>query len=269
MSPNHANKKDITIQLEQKIIHFRSEMATYKQKLLNAERELKKEKIRNEYLQKKLYENDHMTIKPLKKEIHRLNQEILSLEVALEEEQERSKALQLADLPNHDSPKQITQNVMDLQPSCQTFFNYAIWLAEYALEEEKVIIFGSFIIENNGKTPLHDLVVCIRLEPHHAGKLSGKISISPEAHENTLYEAAEQWQFAHEKWREKIRESGEYWIKPTSKKELLPNEQLIFSNFEISLQKPANTHSIIVEGFAYCHELPKGITANNRIIINF
>ncbi|MCG6181604.1 hypothetical protein JEG44_12520, partial [Anoxybacillus sp. LAT_33] len=76
------------IQLQQKIIHYRSEVAKYKQLLQLAETELKREQLRNQYIQKQLEQLDEY-----EQTIEQLKQQLLFYEVALEEEKKRKKEM--------------------------------------------------------------------------------------------------------------------------------------------------------------------------------
>lgn len=252
-------KKDITIQLEQKIIHYRAEISHFEQRLAKMEWELKKEKVRNQYLQKELYEIEHVHIQSYEKEIHRLKEKLLTTEVMLEEEKERKKGFIHEEVSQQKQPKII---------KLQAFFNYAFLLSDYHDEESPLSAIGDLAIQNIGTEPLHDILVCIRIKPKQAGQLSGKISRA-RADSRFDADAFEQWQFIHENYREKIRTLGEYWIKPTKVKELKPSNQLDFTNFELTLQKPQDQHSVIVEGFVYCKEIQQGISVLNKIVVNY
>lgn len=73
------------IQLQQKLIHYRSEIAKYEHQLKVLETELQKAKLRNEYLLEKLHLAESVHIEPYEKKNAQLEQQLLSYEVALEE----------------------------------------------------------------------------------------------------------------------------------------------------------------------------------------
>ncbi|WP_027408896.1 hypothetical protein [Anoxybacteroides tepidamans] len=253
------------IQLQQKIIHYRSEIAKYEEQLKALQADLQKEKLRNEYLLEKLHLAESVHVEPYEKKIAQLEQQLLSYEVALEEAErqiQHLKKTKYAALEEEKKPVPVTK--------AQAFFAYSTLLAE--TPEEETLVFGDFIIQNIGTEALQNLVVCIRISPKKAGELSGKIAVKRNfSGENSFVEneATVEWTFAHDNWREKIKNDGEYWIKPANIKKLMPNEEIRFSHFEIRIKKTDSIHSAVIDGFIYCNELPKGVASLNNIVINF
>ncbi|MBA2872149.1 hypothetical protein HNQ85_002439 [Anoxybacillus calidus] len=253
------------IQLQQKIIHYRSEISNYKNKLKALETELKKETLRNQYLQKKLHHIQTENIEQYEKKIASLENQLLSYEVALEEEKtqlsELKKNLYLQKDNHHSQP------IVKLQ----SFFNYSLLLP--GTSEDELLIFGDFTMDNIGTEPLHEPMICIRIKPIHAGKLSGKITTQPlkTTGENFLLaeHSSTEWTFVHENWREIIKNNGEYWLKPLYHSTLEPSELLQFHNFEIQARKTDDKHALVIEGYVYCKEFPKGIPSLNNIIVNW
>lgn len=257
-----TEKKDSTIQLEQKIIHYRAEISHFEQKLAEIEWELKKEKIRNQYLQKKLYELEHDNMHSYEEEIYQLKEKLLNLEVMLEEEKNRNKAL-----IQEEIKKKLASQKKTTIPKLQAFFNYAFLLSDFHEEQNQLSVLGDLIIHNIGENPVHDIIVCVRIKPQDAGVLSGKIARS--SNESRFESDGEEWQFVHENFRDIIRKSGEYWIKPMKINTLKPSAQIGFSNFELILKQPTNQQPIIIDGFIYCKEIRTGTPLQNKIIINF
>lgn len=261
------------LQLQQKIIHYRSELSIYENKMRHTERELKKEKTRTNYLQEKLYHAQNVNIEEYVKKIVRLENELLQYEVALEEEKKKVDSLYKEfqnNFENKSNDDQITTN--ESSTEIQSYFNYSLILPDEADEEKEIAIMGNFVIQNKGTEPLHDLIICIRLRPKKIGRLSGKIAThSVRAESNPLFESsvAEEWEFLHENWKDKIKKDGEYWMKPVEFTELSPGELIHFSNFELRLTEPEEKNGGVIEGFTYCKELPKGTLALNNIVINF
>ncbi|WP_111646425.1 hypothetical protein [Paranoxybacillus vitaminiphilus] len=246
------------------MIHYRSEIASYKNKLKALEAELKKETLRNQYLQKKLHHIQTDNIEQYEKKIADLENQLLSYEVALEEEKtqfsELKKNLYLQKEQQHSQP------IIKLQ----SFFNYSFFFPE--TNEDDLLIFGNFMIDNIGTEPLHEPMICIRIKPIHAGKLSGKISTKQvKMEENFLLSehSSTEWTFVHENWRESIKNNGEYWLKPLHHSTLAPCKVLQFHNFEIRARKTDDENALVVEGYVYCKELPKGIPSLNNIIVNW
>jgi hypothetical protein len=257
---------DQQIQLQQKIIHYRSEISNYKNKLRELESELKKETLRNQYLQKKLHHIQTENIEQYEKKIAALENQLLSYEVALEEEKtqfsELKKNLYLQKDNHHSQP------IIKLQ----SFFNYSFLLPETETNEDELLIFGDFTMDNIGTEPLHEPMICIRIKPINAGKLSGKITTKPEnTEENFLLaeHSSTEWAFVHENWRERIKNNGEYWLKPLYHSTLAPSELLQFHNFEIRARKTDDKSALVIEGYVYCKEFPKGIPSLNNIIVNW
>lgn len=222
---------DQHIQLQQKVIHYRSEVAKYKQLLQLAETELKREQLRNHYLQKQLEQMDEY-----EQTIEKLEQQLLFYEVALEEEKKRKKETKKEEIVR-----------------AHAYFAYAVMIPEE--KEEHVTIVGDFVIENIGNTPLNDPIICLRLRPAHHAQLSGKFSFRQLQEEGG-------WTFAVEDWRQKVKE-GEYWLKPIDQTTLLPNEQLRFPSFELRIDQ-----TVVVEAFVYFRQLKQGVPSFNHIVVN-
>jgi hypothetical protein len=238
------------IQLQQKIIHYRAEIASYENKLKSLELEINKEKLRNQYLQEKLQQIQSSHVEQYEKKIARLEHQLLTYEVALEEEKKQMEALKKKwSLPQKEHP------VLNVH----AFFNYSLILPE--TKDEDVLVISDLIIDNIGNTPLHEMIVCIRLNPSEEAKLSGKIATNAWRTEEGFNM---EWTFASENWREKIKTSGEYWLKPLHDTTLLPTNQLRFQNFEIRTKQ-----TTLVEGFIYCKEIPNGTPFMNNIVINY
>lgn len=216
------------IQLQQKVIHYRSEVAKYKQLLQLVETELKREQLRNHYLQKQLEQMDEC-----EQTIEKLEQQLLFYEVALEQEKKRKKE--------------------EKKESAHAYFAYATMIPEE--KDEHVTVIGDLIIENSGNTPLNDPIICLRLRPPDHAQLSGKFSFRQLQEEGG-------WTFAVDNWRQKIKE-GEYWLKPIDETTLLPNEQLRFPSFELRV-----IQTVVVEGFVYFRQLKQGVSSFNHIVIN-
>ncbi|OQM46640.1 hypothetical protein B6A27_05640 [Anoxybacillus sp. UARK-01] len=255
--PNHQ------IQLQQKIIHYRSEIAKYETQLKALETELQKEKLRNEYLLDKLHLTETTHIEPYEKKIAQLEQQMLSYEVALEEAERQIQHLKQLKYTEQE------EKTVPAVTKAQAFFAYSLLLPETS--EEEIIVIGDFVIQNIGNEPLSNLIVCIRSSPKRAGELSGKIATKPLPADSHASDAANEtmleWTFAYEDWKEKIKE-GEYWLKPTHMKKLMPNEELRFSHFEMRINQIEDIRSVVVNGFVYCNEIPRGLASLNHIIIN-
>ncbi|GED13644.1 hypothetical protein [Aneurinibacillus migulanus] len=150
------------------------------------------------------------------------------------------------------------------------FFTYSVILPDNGEEENDVLVMGDFIVKNTGSETLHAPVICIRISPAGAGVLSGKIRTNKKR-ASFFIEAnhTNEWHYAGQNEAEREKTNGEYWLAPNFCSELAAGESLAFSNFTLSLAKPSESNSIIVEGFAYFKEQNEGITSLNNIVINF
>ncbi|MBB5325526.1 hypothetical protein HNQ34_002627 [Anoxybacillus tepidamans] len=248
------------IQLQQKLIHYRSEIAKYEHQVKTLEAERQKEKLRNEYLLEKLRLAESVHIEPYEKKIAQLEQQLLSYEVALEEAERQIQHLKKTRYTTQEEKKPSVTKA-------QALFTYSILLPETT--EEETLVIGDFVIQNLGTEALQNIIVCIRIHPKKAAELSGKIAIPPlKATDQDLMESATEWAFAYENWREKIKNDGEYWIKPIHLAKFMPNEEVRLSHFYIRIKKIDGAPSTVIDGFVYCNELPHGISSLNNIIIN-
>lgn len=260
-SINEQNK-DRILQLEQKVLRYKSEAAHFQAKMKEMEQQLKKEQTRIQYLQTKLTEAQTKNIDNYESKISDLEHKLIKMEVELEEE--KNQANTLLKKAVEEAKKQQVEPIH----SFQAYFSHSFILPEE--DEHHVSIIGDFIITNTGNTPLHNLVVLLRISPKEAGRLSGKIIMNRKKERLSYREASFlQWEFVHENWMEKVKETGEYWIKPLGINELLPQQSITFSNFEARLKKPKDKNVAIIEGFMYCKEIQSGQKALNQIVINF
>ncbi|ARA97459.1 MULTISPECIES: hypothetical protein [Geobacillus] len=248
---------DQHLRLQQQIIHYRSEAASCKEQLQQLEAELAKEKMRSAYWKEKFREAETTNVETYKKKIAALERQLLMYEIALEETEHQRSEWQ--------------QTMAEPVASVSALFHYSIVIPPH-LDEEEMTVIGDFIIRNSGTTPLHHLIVCLRLSPPKIAVLSGKIVLpqSSRAEQELLAgNSGESWTFIQENWREKVRQNGEYWIAPLHGSPLEPGEERRFSQFEIAVRPSGSARSLTVDGFVYCSELPKGVPAANHIAIQW
>lgn len=272
MKPKQQHTRhDDSIQLKQRIIHFQSEIASYENKIKSLQAILEKEKVRNSYLQEKLYSLEEEQVGIYLKEIHSLKEQLLQTEVALEEEKQRAAVLQKKVVTSETKKPEEKEEILSPKPSpsIQAHFAYSLILPNFEEEDKETTIFGDFILKNNGTVPLHDIIVCIKITPIDAGNLSGKIATKSKQSESYLPNTPENnWQFLHDNWKEKIKENGEYWITYIDPEPIKPGETIYFSQFDIQIPIKESTKSTIVDGYVYSKEIPKGVFSLNKIIIN-
>jgi hypothetical protein len=150
--------------------------------------------------------------------------------------------------------------------NCEAFFNYTVFVPNPSDDDKDVFIMGQFTIKNTGTQTLHHPLICIRLEPFIGARLGGKIAYHGHLAD---MDTMEQWGFVHEDWKEKIKQTGEYWLKPQHISELDPGETLVFSSLELQMKKPDKAQIVVAEGFVYAGELREGIASLNTISIHF
>lgn len=254
--------KDRIIQLEQKVLHYKSEVTHYQAKMNELAQQIKKEQTRIHYLQNKLVEAQTHNIENYEKKISQLEKQLMELEVELEEEKTQTSEIMKR------AVTEVKEVKIDPVLSVQAHFSYSTILPSE--DETHVSLIGDFVITNSGNQPLHDFIICIRISPKEAGKMSGKIVMNRKNDrviESDL--SFIQWEFVHENWMERVKETGEYWLKPVGLAKLTPNDSISFSSFEARLQKPEQKNVVILDGFVYCSEIKSGTRALNNIVINF
>ncbi|OIJ10389.1 hypothetical protein BKP37_17745 [Anaerobacillus alkalilacustris] len=150
-----------------------------------------------------------------------------------------------------------------------SLFNYSVILPDMTEETKEVLILGHLIIKNNGPDPLTTPFICIRTKPTEAATLGGKINFIKKSDLVIDATLSEEWTYVDKNWKEKVKETGEHWLRPVGKNQLLPNESLNFSNFDLRCIKPEEGSSVIIEAFIYFQEKKEGLASLNKIVINF
>lgn len=174
--------------------------------------------------------------------------------------EESETAMTLSETPTFKTEAQLPKY------ECQAVFSYTVILPSLDEDEKDLVVLGNFIIKNMGTEVLTYPVICIRIHPPKIGKLGGKIVLNEQLAEPSTQE---QWFHVHPDWREKLKETGEYWLKPGHCREIKPGEILEFSNFELTFNKPVENSTVVAEGFVYFNELRNGAASANIIAINF
>jgi hypothetical protein len=254
-----------SLQLKQKILHYKSEIAIYQQKHLEYEEEINRLKKYQLLLKEKLKNNGFIDIETYDEEIGKIRAELENYKQELEltkkyntELQEKVEKIQLST----PQPK-----VIDLQ----SIFTFTVILPDITDEVKEVVVVGNYIIKNLGIKKISNPVICLKVNPASSGSISGKIKQKVSNFDDKIIDQAvsQQWGYVHENWKERVRKDGEYWLKPLFTSELRPDEQLAFSNFTLSIQKPPKGNSVIIDGFVYSQEEPKGNPSQNQIVLNF
>lgn len=232
---------------KQQVIYYRAEVVKYRNRILELERLVAKEKVRNNYLQQKLGVLNKEKISSYLQEIKELQQKILELEVELEEESTFQKI---------KGEPSIKENTFDFY----SYFNYSVVFP--AEGGESVSIYSHFTIVNTGEEPLNDIVVCIKVMPVGAVILSGQISDPKLLHGPGMEREDIKWVYAIEDWRKKIMESGEHWIKPINPKSF---STLTLKGLEITVDNYKRPIKGTIEAFIYFDATQSPSTPLNKI----
>lgn len=148
------------------------------------------------------------------------------------------------------------------------WFNYAVMLPDMDEVESELTVIGNLIVKNTGSKILNDPMICIRTKPTQEVRLGGKIG--SEKHTALMVDGpnVESWHYFHDNWKEKTKETGEHWLKPNQFKQLEPDKSISFAH-ELRILTTNREKFLMVEGFFYCEEINNGISALNKITINF
>lgn len=220
------------IQLEQKLLHYRSEIKKF-QRII--------------HLQKK-----------------KLNSQ--------EEEIEAFKQQSLFNQPMYQQKQPPIQKNSEAMAGIYSFFSYSTFLPvkPSAGSEEPCFINGNFTIRNDSGVPLRDPLICLRFSKPNLANLSGKMNQNKRnyASEHIVADETDQaWSFLPDHSLKKVRETGEFWLRPTVK-QLDHQKELVFQQFEILLPYNGSSFSVSINGYIYGLEIPNGRQALNTIICN-
>ncbi|MEB3749222.1 hypothetical protein MKY25_13730 [Geobacillus sp. FSL W8-0032] len=236
------HRSDRELQLQQKLIHYRSELIQWEQRWTELQQQLEKERLRTEYWRQKAKEWKTSVLNEYEQTIALLQQELLRCQVALEEQAHQPASFTTDELRLH------------------AFFRFSVMLPSHL--EEPIWIIGDLIMDNIGTAAADIASICLTVTPKQAGSLSGKIASS------SLSDPDQQpgWVFVHSDWQRFIREKGEYWIRPAAHRSLAPRESLIFPSFQIRVNHPLSA-PLRVAATVYCAQSEQGIEAVNPLII--
>lgn len=255
-----------SLQLKQKILHYKSEIANYQKRLLDYEEEITRMKNNQLLLKEKLKNNGFIDSETYDEEIGKLKVELDYYKQELE--LAKKYTIELSDKIEQIKTNTPTPKSFDLQ----SLFTYTIILPDFELEEMKeIIVVGNYIVKNLGTKKINSPFICIKVDPHTSGSLSGKIKQKATNFGDKILDesVSQQWGYIYDNWKEKVRLEGEYWLKPLYTTELNPEEQLVFSNFTLAIQKPQNGNSVTIDGFVYSQEERDGSASLNQITLNF
>ncbi|MFC3884431.1 hypothetical protein ACFOU2_13325 [Bacillus songklensis] len=269
MKNNSIPPSDNILQLKQKLIYYKSELNHYEQKIKHYEKALQQEKENTAFWRDKHtsmidYWEKEVDTEELERKINLLTNE-------LTEQKLMNKHLKKK-MAHQEPPKPIIQ-IKERQfakSDLIAFFMYSVVIP--AEKEEDTVIVGNAVIKNQTDKELHSPLLCLKITPPLSANLSGKIAGAGKMNADSLYEqesGAEQWEYAHPNWKEKIRKDGEYWLKPIHTTVLQPNRILSFDSFQIGIHQGDHLPSFLMEGYLYTNEWRDGVPFLNKLVVNF
>ncbi|MGN7297437.1 hypothetical protein [Ferdinandcohnia sp. SAFN-114] len=304
--------KDSIIQLQQKVIHYKSEKTRLERLLALTNQELENQKEKVHYLKQLFHSkqsHNPLLEEEYKKEVTKLKEQIeeykKSIQTYKDELENHSNRLKIKESQlqsytkkeetynnqiikyeqlieslksqfNHSQDQDLDNlekrnDIIDVS----SIFNYSLILTKDD-DEQQILLIGNLLIKNTGNTTLHRPIICIKFHSSPYGKLGGKIKIPSRDNqlEGYLVDVPSQtiWEYAIPNWKEKIKNDGEYWIRPDCT-EIGPGEEITFQNFDITFSVKEETNSVntseIIEGFIYTEELQKGVPTLNKMIVTY
>ncbi|MDV2685091.1 hypothetical protein RYX56_11980 [Alkalihalophilus lindianensis] len=223
---------DKEVQLQQKLIHYRSEVIRSKQIIERQENEIKNQK-----------------------------ESIQSLMKRLSEIQENAEIL-----PNNQSNAELNLQFHSF------FSYSVIIPKRKNEEEHIIIKGLFTIVNTGTQSIHSPVICLEFNQPEYAnlsGKIQhSKQSSSSQflLEEDTLEEI---WAFIEGTSQKEAKKTGRYWLKPTNSDILLGNTTLSTFNFEVLLPSHQIEKNLVIQGYVYSEEMPEGKPSNNKIIFNF
>lgn len=278
MSPS---PKDDSMLMRQKLIHYKSELKNYENQIRQLERALDREKENSLFWKNKHAEaysiNDKDTeLEELEKELYQLKNEYSEQAIIIESLKERISRKQpiieekvvekIIEKPVEKVVEKRVEVKVDRFQATDviSYFQHSVLMPT---PDEEMMILGNAVVMNQTGKPLVSPVICLKVKPQENVSLTGKVVDESEIEASNLPASALQWQYAHPKWREKIKQDGEYWIRPTRSAQLAPNQPMRFESFQLLIPKELNSSFVIVEGYFYSEEWKQGIPFLNKIVL--
>lgn len=125
--------------------------------------------------------------------------------------------------------------------------------------EQESLCLGSFHILNTGNQSITNPYIYLKIPVESFFSFSGKYVYKNSKKSSKV---ADGWERINEKTNKE-----EYWLKPSSKKTIEPNEKISFSNFQINWS-PKESYSGSIIGFTYSDQMKDGVAVINPININ-
>lgn len=240
MAENRTNTADRQlIQLNQKLLHFRSEV-------------VKQERLLTEKT-KRLLQQDQI---------------IDSLTDRLEELAKQQSVVQTDEITNQ-AESIIEPIITSFDMHC--YFTYSVMAPFDVSEDEPFLIKGNFVIENRGDLPFHEPVICFSFNKPEYANLSGRIERSnKKASQYSVSRegVTESWTFVEGKADQQAKKTGQFWLQPPSS-EIAPQSSILFPDFEvvIPIKKEQKSVSLQLNGFLYGTDLTEGKSSLNTITL--
>ncbi|MBM7840354.1 hypothetical protein JOC54_003635 [Alkalihalobacillus xiaoxiensis] len=240
MTHNRINTPDKQlIQLNQKLLHFRSEV-------------VKQERLLTEKT-KRLLQQDQI---------------IDSLTDRLEELTKQPTIIQQEEHMDSSEP---VKEPIGLSFDMHCYFTYSIMAPFEVSDDEPFLIKGNFVIENRGDLSFQEPVICLSFNKPEYANLSGRIERSK--NKASQYSVSregvtESWSFVEEKADQQAKKTGQFWLKSPIN-EIPPQSTILFPDFEvvIPMKKEQKSISLQLNGFLYGAELTEGKPSLNTIAL--
>jgi len=268
MNRKLPSSHDDDIQLKQKLIHYKAELNHYKQQVRQFERTLEQEKEntafwRNKHSEALISGEKDAEIEELEKQLNLVKNELI---------EQRMVTDGLKQKLTRRAPPQPIQQERFLKSDLIAFFMYSIIWPEQT--DDPIMVVGNVVIRNQTTKPLHAPILCLKVNQPSAAQLSGKMTDpgldDTDTRSGVLQESSsEQWYYALPNWKEKIKQDGEYWLKPSSVSIIPPGGLLSFDSFQLSVTPGESISSILFQGYLYTDEWKEGTALLNKIILNF
>ncbi|KHE72230.1 hypothetical protein [Halobacillus sp. BBL2006] len=153
-------------------------------------------------------------------------------------------------------------------PSADVYFDYTIF---FSGKKDRLMTHGKLTIKNASEIPLHNPVICLKVQPAGCLEVRGQI-LPPNLVEGLgvhSEEGTKGWKFASEDWLEVAEERGEYWIGPIQRVTIPGNQSLSLDNLQFVIKKPEEGQDVTVRGFVYFNEDNVKFSSSNKVSVKF
>lgn len=153
--------------------------------------------------------------------------------------------------------KRVEQITIGKKVNIMSYFTTSINISHNT--EQESLCLGSYHIRNIGNQPITNPYFCIKLPEVSPFSFSGKYVYS-QFQNNTSDPIV--WERFND-----IKKSDEFWLRPIDLIEIIPNETISFTNFQISWSNN-KSYSGIITGITYCDEVHEGLEVVNPISLS-